>query len=265
MIQRPLRFFAILLSTLFIAHCGSLKDIRQLTVDGRRVEYATGGTGNTTIVFETGMGPTIKTWRPIYDSLARYARVYAYNRPGYGRSNIRRAPRRVREVARQLHVNLRAAEQRPPYILVGHSVGGLYVNMFARLYPEEVAAVVFLDASHPDQFEYFREHQPLLYSLLMTSTTKGKRRYENDIVKNTQDDFIDLPPFPAIPVLVLTAGRKSSPLEGDKMRRQWLLFQEDLARLSTNSKHLIVEGSGHYVHKDRPDVVIEEMKRLLKN
>ncbi len=245
--------------------CMSLKNIQQTRIEGRLVEYATAGEGRPTIVLETGMGPDMGTWTLLFDSLSSLSTVYAYNRPGYGNSNLRNPPHSVREVAEQLHSNLKAIDLQPPYVLVGHSVGGLYVNMFARRYPGEVAGVVFLDSSHPDQFEYFRQYKPLLYNILMTSTTKGNRKYEEAIVKNTQADFSNPPPFPDVPIAVLTAGKKSSPLEGEEMRNQWLEFQNDLSALSQNSKHIIVENSGHYIHKDRPDVVLNEIARIIES
>ena len=211
------------------------------------------------------MGPDINTWTSIFDSLANLSNTFAYNRPGYGNSNLVNAPHSVIEVAKQLHENLIAFDKKPPYLLIGHSAGGLYINMFARLYPNEVAGVIFLDASHPDQFEYFKNHQALIYNLLITACKKGNSKYELSIVKNTQSDFEDAPPFPNVPVSVLTAGKKSSALESDKMRKQWLTFQNDLAALSPNTNHIIVKGSGHYVHKDKTEIVLGEVRRILSH
>ncbi len=256
--------FLIILGILSSTSCTSLKDVQQTNINGRQVEFVSRGAGSPTIVFETGMGQDIKTWHSVFDSLSRHSSVFAYNRPGYGHSNLKNAPRDVTAVAIQLHENLQAVGRQPPYLLIGHSAGGLYVNMFARLYPEEVAGLVFLDASHPDQFEYFRKQQSLLYNILITSTRKGKRRYEESIVKQTQKDFKHAPSFPDIPVLVLTAGKKSSALETRKMRKKWLEFQRDLAGLSRTSTHIIVEGSGHFIHKDQPDMVIREIIKLIE-
>ena len=253
------------LLSISLSSCVTLKNVQQQNIQDRQVEFTTAGTGNPTIVLETGMGPTIDTWAPIFDSLAAISSTFAYNRPGYGNSGLKNPPRSVKEVARQLHDNLEATGQKPPYLLVGHSAGGLYIHMFARLYPEEVAGLVFLDASHPGQFEYFRQHQQLIYTMLITATTKGSRKYEESIVKNTQSDFEIVPPFPKIPVTVLTAGKKSSFMENDEMRAKWLEFQKELAELSEDSRHIIVEGSGHYVHKDKPGLVISEIKRIISS
>ncbi|MCG8476994.1 MAG: alpha/beta hydrolase [Cytophagales bacterium] len=247
---------------LLAAGCVGLKHVQKTNIEGRQVEYAVAGEGRPTIVFESGMGRNLNTWKPIFDSLSKCASVFASNRPGYGHSSLKNAPRTIREAVVQLHQNLNAIGLKPPYILVGHSAGGLYINMFARLFPDETAGVVFLDASHPDQFEYFRKHQSALYNILITSIKKGKRRYEESIVKSAHSDFKSVPPFPDVPIAVLTAGEKSSPLETVKMRKKWLEFQKELAGLSEKSTHVIVEKSGHFIHKDSPDIVIGEIIRL---
>ena len=254
-----------ILIIILLISCQSMKDLTVTNVHTRQVEYKVAGQGTTTVVLETGMGPTLDTWSPIFDSISTHHAVFAYNRPGYGRSSLDQAPKTVTQVAQQLRENLRSAGIAPPYILVGHSAGGLYINMFARLFPDEVRGMVFLDASHPKQFQYFHDEHPLLYNMLITSTRKGNRKYEEFVVKNTFGEFSTAPPFPNIPIAVLTAGKKSSFLESDKLRKQWLIFQEDLATLSENARHLVVDGSGHYIHKDRPEVVLQELERIISS
>ena len=248
---------------LVLVNCTSMKGPMQKNIDHQGVEYIAEGSGSPTLVFETGMGPTIDTWDQILDSLSKHTRVYAYNRPGYGKSGLKNAPRNVKQVAVQLHANLLANNIQPPYILVGHSAGGLYVNMFARLYPKETAGVIFIDASHPEQFEYFKTDQQFIYSMLITATKKGKTPYEHDIVLTTKESFKNVPEFPQVAVTVLTAG-KSSPFENKKLRKKWLEFQEGLSNLSSKSKHLIVEESGHYIHRNAPHKTIDEILRILK-
>ncbi len=249
--------------TLFLMGCSSLEHVQQTNKYGKKMEFVLQGEGSPTLVFETGLGPEIDTWDTILDSLSQHTRVYAYNRPGYGNSNLKDAPGTVTEVAQQLHANLVAKQIRPPYIVVGHSLGGLYVNMFARLYPEETAAVVFIDASHPEQFEYFKNEQDLMYLVLTTSIENSQRQYELDIVHSTSESFQKAADFPDIPITVLTAGKPAS-LGGKRMRDKWLEFQAELAELSTQSRHIVVENSGHYIHRNAPEQTISEILRLLK-
>ncbi len=260
--NRLLRLTGIFTIVVFFSSCIALDGVQQSSRGGKRLEYVIKGQGSPSLVFETGMGPTIVSWNPILDSLSQHSKVYAYNRPGYGRSNLKYAPKTVTEVAQQLHANLIANEVRPPYLLVGHSLGGLYVNMFARLYPEEVMGVVFLDASHPEQFEYFKNHQDLIYLMLTNSIQNSQRLYELDIIQSANSIFLNAPEFPEVPVAVLTAG-KPSMFGGKAMRKQWLLFQEDLAALSKNSDHIVVKGSGHYIQREAPGLTIAKILKIL--
>ncbi len=214
------------------------------------------------VVLEAGMGPSMSTWAPIFESVSQVTKVYAYNRPGYGRSTIGEVPGSARILAKQLHQNLEATGHKPPYLLTGHSAGGLYVNMFARMYPEEVAGVLLIDSSHPSQFEYFRKEQPLLHSALITTSAIGKMTYEASILKNVHAEFDQITSFPDIPLVVLTA-EKSSLFESQAMRKKWLEFQVDLAEMSTQAKHKVIEGSGHFIHSDKPQVVIKEIIGLI--
>ncbi|MGW9686468.1 alpha/beta fold hydrolase [Flagellimonas sp. 2504JD1-5] len=253
-------FLALPLCVYFVS-CTATKSVIQKTVDSSGVEYTLLGNGSPTLVFETGMGPSIETWDKILDSLSKHTKVYAYNRPGYGKSSLENPPLSVSDVARSLHDNLVQQNIEPPYVLVGHSAGGLYVNMFARLYPDETIGAVFIDASHPQQFEYFRTDQKFLYNMLIMSTRKGTRKYEYDIVTTALDEFKNVPEFPNIPIAVLTAG-KSSPIENKELRKKWLEFQEELSSLSDNSSHQVVAGSGHYIHRNEPNRVIDEILRI---
>ncbi|MEW8508811.1 MAG: alpha/beta hydrolase [Candidatus Thiodiazotropha sp.] len=247
---------------LLLAACAGLPDASLEAVQGRKVDIAAKGEGSPVIVFESGMGPTMSTWSPVFEDLSRVSRVFSYNRPGYGRSDLRTTPGSAREIAEQLHDNLVASGQKPPFLLVGHSAGGLYVNMFARLYPQQVAGVVLIDSSHPSQFEYFRKERPLLYSTFTATTTLGRTRYEASILKRVHSEFLSVEPFPDIPLVILTA-EKSSLFEDREMRKKWLGFQRELAEMSSKSKHRVVAGSGHFIHRDRPQAVIKEITALI--
>nr|WP_299342940.1 alpha/beta hydrolase [Allomuricauda sp.] len=262
--KKSVTYLIVILATVYLTNCSTLHGVTEETINGKNVQFFEKGDGSPTIVFETGLGPTIETWSPILDTLSTFTKVFAYNRPGYGTSTIINTPRTSMEVAKQLRDNLKSKNIPPPYILVGHSAGGLFVNMFARQYPSEVAGVVFLDASHPEQFEYFRDHHRMLYDILIMSIKKSNRHYELDLVKNVNSDFKNAPKFPNVPSLVLTAGKKSSLLETKKLREKWLSFQRELTSLSSQGLHKTAKGSGHFIHQDRPDLVINEIRNMVE-
>jgi pimeloyl-ACP methyl ester carboxylesterase len=126
--------------------------------DGRRIQIDCRGEDGPTVVFQSG-GDMLGSlgWGPVIEKVSRNARACSYSRAGILWSDPAREPFEPEEVARDLHAALEAAGEKPPYVLVAHSRGGLYNMIFAGLYRDEVAGMVFADSSHPDQDRRFRE------------------------------------------------------------------------------------------------------------
>ncbi|MCC6628055.1 MAG: alpha/beta fold hydrolase [Chloroflexi bacterium] len=108
--------------------------------------------GGPAVVLEAGLVSFSPNWHWVQTELAATTRVVAYDRAGLGWSDPSPRPRDVRTIAAELHAALRAASVAPPYLLAGHSFGGLPARAFADRYPDEVAGLVLADASHPDQW-----------------------------------------------------------------------------------------------------------------
>jgi pimeloyl-ACP methyl ester carboxylesterase len=112
------------------------------------------GQGNPTVVLDGGWGYTSVEWSGwVLPEVANHTRVCAYDRAGMGWSEPGPSPPDATRVASQLHALLRAADEEGPYVLVGHSLAGLYSRIYAERYPEEVAGMVLVDSTHPNQFE----------------------------------------------------------------------------------------------------------------
>ncbi|MEM1327543.1 MAG: alpha/beta hydrolase [Bacteroidota bacterium] len=114
--------------------------------------------GQATVVIEAGAGLSTEYYHWLHEGLKDSLRVVRYDRAGLGHSDASSTPRDPATIAKELHTLLENAGETPPYILAGHSLGGAYIRLFAELYPEEVASLVFLDATHPEQVE--RLHAP---------------------------------------------------------------------------------------------------------
>jgi len=136
------------------------EDYIQFPAPGQRVDvggfslhiYCT-GEGGPTIVVDTGMGDFSTGWQGIQPEVSKSVRICTYDRAGYGWSDPSPHPRTAAQMANELHQLLTNSEIEPPYILVGHSMGGLTVRMFASQYPGEIAGMILVDASHEDQLE----------------------------------------------------------------------------------------------------------------
>jgi pimeloyl-ACP methyl ester carboxylesterase len=127
---------------------------RLIDIGGRHMQIDCRGSGAPIVVFEAGLDTMGSlSWSAVQDSVAATTRACAYSRAGIMWSEPRAGNFEPESVARDLHALLAAAGERAPYVLVGHSLGGPYIMIFTRLYPQEVAGLVFVDASHPDQID----------------------------------------------------------------------------------------------------------------
>ncbi len=139
---------------------GSCRDRRRYGASGRWVTIGNGsklflfelGMGEPTVLFEAGIGATHLNWRTIQESTAEFASAASYDRCGLGWSSRCRTARTPGNIATELHQMLDRAGLRPPFILVGHSFGGLVMRRYALLYPEEVAGIVLIDPMRCDEW-----------------------------------------------------------------------------------------------------------------
>ncbi|MDP2887250.1 MAG: alpha/beta hydrolase [Ignavibacteria bacterium] len=132
-------------------------------VAGRRVYYTLKGEGQPTVVIEAALGTASPEWWMVQDELARATSVLTYDRGGYGWSGPVYGPRTTDTVAKELKQLLEELEIGGPLVLVGHSLGGLFVNRFCRMFPDLVAGVVLIDPMSPDDNRFERELVPNVY------------------------------------------------------------------------------------------------------
>jgi pimeloyl-ACP methyl ester carboxylesterase len=185
-----------------------------------------------------------------------FATVFLYDRAGLGESLPLVAtdvPVTAGAVAARLRRLLEAAGRSPPYILVGHSLGGLYVQMFARAYPEAVSGVLLLDASSPlapDELKTLAELVP------------GTAEYlEEAGVPESNREVLAAGPFPDVPLIVIAATDHGPFFEA--WEPVLMDLQEGLARLAPQGRLIVAEGSGHDVHHDRPGLVVDAIRALV--
>ncbi|MBZ0114573.1 MAG: alpha/beta hydrolase [Thermoanaerobaculia bacterium] len=238
--------------------------VRTLDLEGAVLQVESRGAGRPTVVFEAGAGSDMTVWRAVADRVAPWASTFTYNRPGYGRSSSRRRPQSSRDLVDLLRRGLRAAGHEPPYLLVGHSLGGLYMSLFARLYPEEVVGVVLVDSSHPRQLELFRERTPVVHTILVASYEGGpaQRRYELDSIRGIRDEIESSGTFPPVPLVVITAGRGPAWEKGSS-RALWMELQGDLTAMSPLGRQVVAERCKHFIQKCDPDLVARSISEVL--
>jgi alpha/beta hydrolase fold len=253
---------SLLLATLLPA-CASLPNKATTQIDDRRVEYALTGNGNQTVVFENGLGGTMDWWAKVIPELSGNITAFAYNRPGYGNSESAPTPRDGQHITEELRLLLRAKHLPPPYILVGHSLGGLYMQLFARLHPDEISALILVDSTHPEQLkgDGAYENWPWWGRMLFQLITSDVEKQEFDAIDTTGEAVLSIPTFTGKPVVVLSALQpleQTSPLANDANAKR-----RDLARLYPGAKQIWVD-SGHAVPLEMPESVVAAIRDVLE-
>ncbi len=251
---------AILLATL-LSTCASLPNKSTAQIDNRRIEFALTGNGNQTVVFENGLGVTMDWWEKVIPELGGNVNAFAYNRPGYGNSDPVASPRDGQHIVEELRQLLTAQQLPPPYILVGHSLGGLYMQFFARLHPDEVSALILVDSTHPEQFKGngAYENWPLwvrmYFQLAMVASDVTQQEFS--AVDATGNAVLASPAFVGKPVCVLSALQpleETSALADDSNAKR-----RDIARLYPGAKQIWVD-SGHGIPLEMPDAVVAAIR-----
>ena len=245
------------------------------------------GNGRPTVVIDTGHGDVAEKWHGIQDQLAQGNRVCTYDRAGYGQSEPGPKPRHSRRSARELKTLLEKAGVEGPYVLVGHSLGGLNLQLFASHYPDVVAGIVLVDPppldfiagkAFPDLRQMAAEQvSELLAAVEHTrQSTKPEERAMADylaaLASELEMTFSEnaaqvaaITSFGDTPLTVVAAG-KPNPAFGEQaedFQQFWIEQNRALAARSTNSRFVLVEGSGHHLEQEAPDVVVHAIREMV--
>ena len=277
---------------------------RLVEVDGRRLHLNCAGFGSPTVILEAGLGVAASlSWAPVQNEIARFTRVCSYDRAGLLWSDPGQGARTAVTVASELDVLLTTADVAPPYVMVGHSFGGLFVRAFAARVPHEVVGAVFVDASHPDQDRRLEEigwvrprlTPPFLIMLLArtgvmriiaAAVGPGVPEATSSEVRATIRSYLPISisgsfgemasraqtyqeavksgTLGSRPLIVLQASEVSGAI---RTNPRWpalkTQLQQDLASLSTNSDHRVIEGAGHVIQLDRPAAVVGAVRDVI--
>jgi pimeloyl-ACP methyl ester carboxylesterase len=249
-------------------------------VGGYRLAFHCVGEGSPTVVLETGLGAPSEYWAPVQLELAGLTRVCRFDRAGRGSSDPAPTPRTCADMVADLRALLHNASIPAPYVLVGNSLGGMNARLYAYQHPEEVAGLVLVDGSHQDQFTRISEalpepepDSPDPHKDFYRFWTGGGWR---DPASNPENvDFVAsreqlraIHSLGDLPVVVLASGvflreAPTRPEAGPRLHEIWQDLQHDLASLSSNSVYSVVEGSGHFIQRDQPEMVVDAIRRVL--
>jgi len=268
-----------------------------IDVNGRKMHIYCIGNKSPTIILDSGTGGFSLEWIDIQHSLSQYVRVCAYDRAGYGWSDMGPLPRTTKRITHELHTLLQNAGIHGPYIMVGHSFGGFTAQYFARYFNHEIAGIVLIDSSHEEQVyrlpengkdvvrrslhqdrsnmvtrsvlhEHFPKEVAAVAQQLMTRWTAlvtWREEMANYALSSRELRDVHDRPILEIPIVVLTRGKRVWPNTpyGDAMETVWKELQDELSSLNGNSTHVIAENSGHVIHLDEPELVVDAIHDVL--
>ncbi|MFO1446150.1 alpha/beta hydrolase [Bacillus sp. Bva_UNVM-123] len=224
--------------------------------------------GDLSVIFIAGLGDSCETWNEIQDRISQEASTLSYDRANIGKSQKAPVPRTCRDLVEELSELLLVLDLEPPYILVGHSFGGLIARLYASLYPRFISGIVLVDAA-PEYKEFAYE------KVLPEKLVAGNREYyENPMLNSEKIDkiqsykqIVDHFQESDIPLSIITRGLPDMG-EGEWPSQEILeieqRLQAEFLRLSTSSKQRIAGRSGHYIHHDEPEMVIDEIMAMLE-
>ncbi len=287
---------------------------RLVSVAGGDIHLLCSGEGSPTVILDAGLGGSTLDWTLVQEQVARFTRVCSFDRPGYGWSEPRAGERTTRNIVRELEELLRTAEIPGPYVLVGHSFGGLNMRLFSTRNPGKVCGLVLVDASHEEGLERLppafwksirltlsvaRWISPIgglrladalglipntrVFECLPKEAAVSARRHlcrsqtirtthrELDALSESQRQVAEAGRLGDLPVVVLTSSVSTHPgrdlppgVSIEEMRRAWRALQAELLRLSSRSRQVLVEDSGHYIAIERPQPVIRAIRETVQ-
>jgi len=222
------------------------------------------GHGLRTVILEAGLGDTMDAWKDIQPRIAAgCSRTLAYNRAGYAGSDPASGPRDSQTIVAELRAELKRRNIEPPYVLVGHSLGGLYMQYFARNYPKEVAGLLLVDSTN--------WHQGMTINTSANTPYAGRtavtlfmpwimRRELTDSAAAGQQVHAS-PQAEGFPTIVLSSTRAPTG-ETPATRALSADMQDEIAADFPGASHVRVADSGHYIQRDQPAVVVDAARQL---
>jgi pimeloyl-ACP methyl ester carboxylesterase len=247
---------------------------RRLDVGGYKLYINCEGQARTNVpvvVMDSGLGDSSEHWLAIQPAVAEFARVCIYDRAGLGNSDPSIHTQSTTQIVLDLHNLLTRAGVAGPLVLVGHSLGGINVRLYASMYPKEVVGMVLVDSTHEEQFAR-------MDALIPEEIKKQFPPSAFELMSNEKIDFTENPERRArlakwhadIPLIVLTAAKSQPNPAGplaflapkfEQIRQE---LQQNLVHRSPRGKQIIATKSGHYIQHDEPELVVSAIREVIE-
>lgn len=271
-----------------------------VNIDGRKMHINCSGSGSPTVILESGLDHYSLEWTNIQPEVAQFTRVCSYDRAGYGWSDYTAVPRTAANISSELERLLSQSDERPPYILVAQSLGGIVIRNLALRRRDAVVGMVLLDSSHEEQDNrmpgryasvaaskrfFWKEILGLYFGIPRITKTCGQDSRTPGLADETV--FLECRTthyltalhelqtlaaaqprpgpgaFGTMPLVVLMRDPNvDDPEKRELEDATWLQLQQELRGMSEVGELAIVKGSGHFINVDKPDVVVTAIRHV---
>jgi len=261
-------------------------------VDGRRLYLQCKGAGGPTVILISGYCNNAEIWTtppasgvdPVFEAVAEFTRVCAYDRPGtildathLSRSDPVAMPRTAKTVASELHDLLDAAKVEGPYVLVAHSLGGIFARLYASTYPNDMAGLVLVDAWPEAMPKLLGPGQWAAYVTLSDPAPLGLESYralekvDFGVASERMEQETAQSPLYGLPLFVLSRAKPvalppnvPADFSPSAFEAAWRRGQDQLAALVPDAKHVIATESDHYIQIEQPDLVVDAGRQVVE-
>jgi pimeloyl-ACP methyl ester carboxylesterase len=273
-VARPLFLAAIVFVCCAAARTETPAANDRIAVGAYQVQVAEQGSGRYTVIFESGFGTGLGAWRKVAPEVAKTARTVVYSRAGHGTSDPRPEPRTILESSAELDQLVASAGLKPPFILVGHSYGGLLARAFAARHPDWVAGMVLVDPAD-------ERFNPALRKLDARRALDDDKQFAAMVPAKFQPELKLLQPvldagslpapldakLPDVPVVVLTSVQQAEKpmfflesVEAVAIKRD---LHADFLRQFSEGSQVLTLKSGHNIQLEEPELVIAAVNRVI--
>ena len=241
------------------------------------------------VVLEAGVASNSLDWQKVQPKIAEFAQVVTYDRAGYGWSEPGTDPRSPQQIVSDLHTLLHNAGIQPPYVMVGHSFGGIYIRLFAQTYPDEVVGLILVESSVPSmiktintepeirrlkrvarlkRFGLVRLMLPRILSHANHLEGKDKQQYlamnlldSDNVIREALPMYqgVTLSDTVNIPLTVISR----EPFDEVAGEKRWQEYQQELVALSPDARHIHTSSASHYPALSEPEVVVRAVQDMM--
>ena len=264
-----------------------------ISLETNKIHLHCVGKGSPIIVFDSGVGGSHMDWVNVQSRAGEFTQACSYDRSGYGWSEMGIKPRTSKRIVSELTKILKIAKKEPPYILVGHSFGGLNMQLFARTNPKDVIGLVLIDSIHTEQYKRFEdagieiptvnttrfllgskdqvtegipeEYKDIAYELVRSDEAVSSMFNELRNMHVSTQEIATAEKMPDIPITVIIHGKQvwDNPMFKN-MEEIWYELQIQLSKSTSKGKLLTADSSGHHIHLEQPELILSEIKSILE-